>query len=67
LITRIHGRYYDVGRFDHPGGCPAIECARDRDVTALFESYHALHRARPLRALAQFEIAPVRWSACRAI
>ncbi len=56
LITRIHGRYYDVGKFDHPGGCPAIECARDRDATALFESYHALHRARPLRALAQFEI-----------
>jgi fatty acid desaturase len=58
LIPRIHGRYYDVGRFDHPGGCPAIECARDRDATALFESYHALHRARPLRALAKFEIAP---------
>ena len=58
LITRIHGRYYDVGKFDHPGGCPAIECARDRDATALFESYHALHRARPLRVLAEFEITP---------
>ena len=56
LVTRIHGRYYDVGRFDHPGGCPALECARDRDATALFESYHALHRARPLKTLTQYEI-----------
>jgi fatty acid desaturase len=58
LITKIHGRYYDVGKFKHPGGCPAIECARDRDATALFESYHALYRTRPVRALAKFEIAP---------
>src|SRR5262245_51262444 len=56
LITRIHGRYYDVGGFDHPGGCHAIECARDRDATELFESYHALHRARPLKTLEQFEV-----------
>lgn len=58
LVTRIHGRYYDVGEFDHPGGCPALECARDRDATALFESYHALHRSRPLRTLARYEISP---------
>ena len=56
LITRIHGRYYDVGTFQHPGGCPALECARDRDATALFESYHALHRARPLQTLKQYEV-----------
>ncbi|MDA0746959.1 MAG: fatty acid desaturase [bacterium] len=56
LITRIHGKYYDVGAFEHPGGCPALECARDRDATALFESYHALHRAKPLHALEQYEI-----------
>jgi delta11-fatty-acid desaturase len=60
LITRIHGRYYDVGEFDHPGGCPALECARDRDATALFESYHALHRARPLRTLNEYEVTPER-------
>jgi delta11-fatty-acid desaturase len=58
LITRIHGRYYDVGGFEHPGGCPALECARDRDATALFESYHALHRARPIRTLSHYEITP---------
>jgi len=57
LITKIHGRYYDVGRFEHPGGCPALECARDRDATALFESYHALHRALPRETLKQYEIA----------
>ena len=56
LVTRIHGRYYDVGEFDHPGGCPAIECARDRDATALFESYHALNRARPIKTLARYEV-----------
>ena len=56
LITKIHGRYYDVGTFEHPGGCPALECARDRDATALFESYHALHRTRPLQTLDRYEI-----------
>jgi fatty acid desaturase len=56
LVTKIHGRYYDVGSFDHPGGCSALECGRDRDATALFESYHALHRARPLKTLSQFEV-----------
>src|SRR5690242_3433267 len=56
LITKVHGRYYDVGSFDHPGGCAALECARDRDATALFESYHALHRARPLKTLERFEV-----------
>jgi fatty acid desaturase len=56
LITKIHGRYYDVGSFDHPGGCSALECARDRDATELFESYHALFRARPLKTLARYEV-----------
>lgn len=58
LYTKIHGRYYDLAGFAHPGGCPALECARDRDATALFESYHALFRARPLQALKRYEVAP---------
>jgi fatty acid desaturase len=58
LITRIHGRYYDLTGFAHPGGCAALECARDRDATTLFESYHALHRALPLRTMRQYEISP---------
>ena len=58
LVTKIHGRYYDVSAFHHPGGCAALECARDRDATELFESYHALHRARPLNTLKRYEVAP---------
>lgn len=56
LVTRIHGRYYDLGGFSHPGGCPALECARDRDATALFESYHALHRDLPAKVLRRYEL-----------
>ena len=58
LITQVHGRYYNLQGFSHPGGCPALECARNRDATALFESYHALHRDRPLQMLKRYEVAP---------
>lgn len=38
----IHGKYYDIDKFDHPGGKHILElCKNEPDCTALFESYHA--------------------------
>ena len=34
---RIHGKWYDVGDFNHPGGPIMIALGKDRDATALFE------------------------------
>jgi len=42
LYTRIHGVWYDFAQFDHPGGPVALNLAKDRDATALFESHHLL-------------------------
>src|ERR1700733_6728251 len=56
LITKIHGRYYNLSGFAHPGGGSALEGARDRDATELFESYHALYRALPQATLRQYEV-----------
>jgi fatty acid desaturase len=58
----IHGKRYDLRPFldRHPGGFGALEMARGRDCTELFESYHAMSDM-PSRMLKQFEIkdAPV--------
>ena len=58
LITRIHGKYYDLTEFAsrHPGGPVALDCARDRDGTVLFESYHALSRDKVVKTLATLEL-----------
>ena len=39
-IVKIHNKYYDITKFDHPGGPIAIMAANRRDATALFESHH---------------------------
>lgn len=39
-ITRIHGKYYDLTSFKHPGGPIAIASIEGRDGTELFESHH---------------------------
>jgi len=58
----IHGKRYDLQPYldRHPGGIPALEMARGRDCTELFESYHS-QSDMPARMLKQFEIpdAPV--------
>jgi hypothetical protein len=58
LLTRIHGKYYDLTAFEfvHPGGRTAINCARDRDGTGLFESYHLLSIDKARKTLAPYEI-----------
>jgi delta11-fatty-acid desaturase len=40
LITRIHGKYYDLTGFKHPGGPIAQAAIEGRDGTELFESHH---------------------------
>lgn len=37
---RIHGVWYDVSRFKHPGGPVMLSLGEGRDATALFESHH---------------------------
>lgn len=40
LITKIHGKYYDLTNFKHPGGPIPIALIDGRDGTELFESHH---------------------------
>lgn len=42
VYARIRGVWYDFAQFDHPGGPIALNLAKDRDATALFESHHLL-------------------------
>ena len=59
LLTRIHGKWYDLTTFDHPGGPVALGLAKDRDATVLFESHHYfLPRRALLQSLAKYEASP---------
>jgi len=42
MITKIHDKYYDLSKFNHPGGIEALSTCFDRDGTILFESHHPL-------------------------
>ena len=37
---RIHGQWYDVSKFKHPGGPVMLSLGEGRDATALFEGHH---------------------------
>ena len=41
-ITKIHGKYYDLKKFKHPGGLDAIWHSYGRDATSMFEQYHPM-------------------------
>ena len=57
LLTRIHGRWHDLTKFDHPGGPIALSLIHLRDGTALFESHHPLtDRSKLLKILSRYEI-----------
>ena len=57
LLTRIHGRWHDLTKFDHPGGPIALSLIHLRDGTALFESHHPLSdRKKLLKILARYEV-----------
>jgi len=40
MITKIHGKYYDLSNFKHPAGEIPLQLAADRDATELFNSHH---------------------------
>jgi fatty acid desaturase len=57
-VWTIHGRRYDLTTFRHPGGKWALELGRNRDATALFESYHTFIDGNRLeKVLAKYELA----------
>ncbi len=57
LLTKIHGRWYNLKDFDHPGGPVAISLVEQRDGTALFESHHPLvNHKKLLKLLSKYEV-----------
>lgn len=56
LYTRIHGVWYDFASFDHPGGPIALNLAKDRDATVLFESHHLLSKIDMSKILSKYQI-----------
>jgi len=57
LVTRIHGAYYDLSSFHHPGGPIAVSLIHRRDGTALFESHHPfVSRGMLTKILSKYEI-----------
>jgi len=57
VYARIRGVWYDFAQFDHPGGPIALNLAKDRDATALFESHHLLVPNNKLDSiLAKFKV-----------
>ena len=52
-VLRIHGAWYDVSQFPHPGGPVAIALGYGRDATVLFESSHPFTSRSRLAALLQ--------------
>jgi cytochrome b involved in lipid metabolism len=58
LITKIHGKYYDLTQFKHPGGPLALGCIDNRDGTELFESHHLFTKKSTLDILSSYEMNP---------
>jgi len=57
LLTRIHDKWYDLTKFEHPGGPIALSLIHQRDGTALFESHHPfMKRGKLLQILSKYEI-----------
>lgn len=56
--TKIHGAYYDLTHFDHPGGATPLWHAYGRDASALFEVHHPfVSKQRLHKLLEKFRIA----------
>lgn len=48
---RIHGTWYDMEGFNHPGGPIMMSLGKGRDATGLFESHHPFTSRRRLEAI----------------
>jgi len=65
---QIHGVWYDVTDFKHPGGPVALNLGRDRDATSLFEAHHAFTpRTRLEGLLNKYRVPDERAARLRAI
>ena len=49
IITKIHGKMYDLTNFNHPGGKMPIYLIMNKDGTCLFESYHPVSNRQMLK------------------
>jgi len=47
----LHGKWYDVTTFDHPGGEVAMSLGLGRDATALFELHHPFSQKETLKKI----------------
>ena len=56
LYTRIHGEWYDLNAFKHPGGPIALSLAKDRDATVLFESHHLFSTLDVHKILSKYKV-----------
>lgn len=56
-ITKIHGKYYDIENFKHPGGDDALWHSYGRDATSMFEQYHSMSNRKHLEdILEKYEV-----------
>lgn len=57
VVLSIHGKWYDVTKFKHPGGPIMLSLGNGRDATALFESHHPFTARETLeRMLNKYQI-----------
>ena len=56
IITLIHGKYYDLTNFKHPGGPIALSLLEGRDGTEMFESHHLFTKKDVLEILSSYEV-----------
>lgn len=51
IISKIHGKSYDLTNFKHPGGSIPLYLINGKDGTCLFESYHPVSNRKLLRKI----------------
>lgn len=57
VYAKIRGVWYDFAQFNHPGGPIALNLAKERDATALFESHHLLSpRLKMEKILSKYKV-----------
>jgi delta11-fatty-acid desaturase len=62
MVTKIHGKYYNLSKFKHPAGNIPIALAADRDATELFESHHLFSdREKIYQILEKYEVKNIKY------
>lgn len=65
LPMRIHGKWYDMSGFDHPGGPIMLKLGEGRDASAMFEAHHPFtNRVYLERLLAKHQVDPAKTEDC---